>query len=74
MVSTAVDVVVFVKVYEVNEYLLADAAHEARRMPRRTGTHTARCHCHVAGLYDFLTLKKEKNNGSHNNAVTNPDI
>lgn len=61
VVPTAVDVVVFIKVYEVDEYFFANATHETRRMPRRAGTHAARCHRHVPGLYDFLTLK----NGLH---------
>lgn len=58
VVSTAVDVVVFVEVYEVDEYLFAHAAHEARRMPCRNGSHSARRDRHVAGLQDFLTLEK----------------
>jgi hypothetical protein len=60
VVPTAVDVVVFVEVYEVDEYLFAHAAHEARGMPRRHGSHSARRHRHVAGLQDFLTLEKKK--------------
>lgn len=60
VVSTAIDVVVFVEIYEVDQYLLTYAARETRRMPRRTGTDSARRHRHVAGLQRFLTLIKNQ--------------
>jgi len=50
VVPTAVDVAVFVEIYEVDQYLFAYAAREARRMPRRAGAHSAGRHRHVAGL------------------------
>lgn len=56
VVSTAVDVVVFAEIDEVDQHLLAHVARETRRMPRRAGADSARRHRHVAGLQRFLTL------------------
>jgi len=63
--STAVHVVVFVEVYEVDEYFFAHAAREARRMPRRARPDSARRHRHVAGLQGLLTLWKNENGLIH---------
>jgi len=60
VMSTAVHVVVFVEVYEVDEYLFAHATREARRMPRRARPDSGGRHRHVAGLQGLLTLWKKR--------------
>jgi len=61
VMSTTVNVVVFVEIYEVDEYFFAHTARETRWMPSRTRPNSARRYRHIARLKGLLTLCKNNN-------------
>ena len=56
MVTSAVDVLVFVEVDEIDEKLLAHCAYEAGRMPAHTVPRSLRVHRHLAALQEVIAL------------------
>ena len=56
MVTSAVDVLVFVEVDEIDEQLLAHCTHEASRMPAHAVPRSLRVHRHLAALQEVIAL------------------